>query len=74
MKIARFTVSAVVAVGVIVGAATGGVAPSVAQPPPTIVLVHGAFADDSSWSKVDILWPHNHYTVKVASLLNYSFL
>src|SRR5436309_12760227 len=40
-------------------------APAASAPPakPTIVLVHGAFADGSSWSKVIPILQHDGYTV-----------
>ncbi|MEV4515478.1 alpha/beta hydrolase [Dactylosporangium sp. NPDC049525] len=60
--------SVVVTVAV-VGAALGLAAPAVGHPQrtkPTIVLVHGAWADASSWEKVNSRLQHDGYTVLAA--------
>src|SRR2546426_9638889 len=44
-------------------AAQAAPAASAAPAKPTIVLVHGAFADGSSWSKVIPILQHDGYTV-----------
>jgi pimeloyl-ACP methyl ester carboxylesterase len=47
--------------GVIVTGLAGGLAAQ--APKPTIVLVHGAFADGSSWSRVIPILQRDGYTV-----------
>src|SRR5258705_3800466 len=39
-----------------------------AAPKPTIVLVHGAFADASSWSKVIPILEHDGYSVTAVQI------
>src|SRR5262245_64688925 len=54
---------AVAATAVSLGAAPGPRKSSAAEAKPAIVLVHGAFADGSSWSKVIPLLEKDGYTV-----------
>ncbi|MGV2184719.1 alpha/beta fold hydrolase [Rhizobium rhizogenes] len=52
------------------GAAVFGAAPVLAQPARNIVLVHGAFADESSWDKVAaILGAKGYHVTQVANPL-----
>jgi pimeloyl-ACP methyl ester carboxylesterase len=63
MRFALLGAAAVVAAAV-VPAATASAAPQQAAKP-TVVLVHGAFADSSSWSSVVSGLQHDGYTVDV---------
>ena len=72
MRIPATITRAAVALGLIAvtltaGAATGDAATPrhPAAPKPTIVLVHGAWADGSSWSAVTTALQHRGYTVDV---------
>jgi pimeloyl-ACP methyl ester carboxylesterase len=59
---------AVVVSGVLVTAAASAAAPHDAgKPKPTVVLVHGAFADSSSWNRVIAWLQHDGYRVIAAA-------
>ena len=70
IKISRWLVAATAAAGVIAGvtAVTTSAAAANGSTPakPTIVLVHGAWADGSSWSGEVSLLQSKGYTVNVA--------
>jgi pimeloyl-ACP methyl ester carboxylesterase len=59
-----FTVLAAV-LAVVLTAVTPAAASHPSRPKPTIVLVHGAWADGSSWAKITSRLLHDGYTVRV---------
>lgn len=63
--ILRLTRAVVVAVTLVAGVAVALVNPAAARPLPTVVLVHGAFADPTSWDGVAADLRGRGYTVVV---------
>ncbi|MGW4533047.1 alpha/beta fold hydrolase [Nocardia sp. NPDC004340] len=65
MSIVRFVRAALVTVALVAALAAALISPAAAQPTPTIVLVHGAFADTTSWDSVAAELRGRGYTVVV---------
>ncbi|GAA4483403.1 alpha/beta hydrolase [Rhodococcus olei] len=65
MSIVRFARAALVTLALVAALAAALISPAAAQPKPTIVLVHGAFADTTSWDPVAAELRGRGYTVVV---------
>ncbi|WP_174187423.1 alpha/beta fold hydrolase [Nocardia barduliensis] len=65
MSIVRFVRAALVAIALVVALAAALIGPAAARPLPTVVLVHGAFADTTSWDAVAAELRGRGYTVVV---------
>ena len=65
MRFIRFTRAVLLVLAMLATALVAGVVPASAAPLPTIVLVHGAFADTTSWDGVAADLRGRGYTVVV---------
>ncbi|WP_433599259.1 alpha/beta fold hydrolase [Nocardia sp. CA-135953] len=65
MSFVRFARAALVTIALVAASAATLAGPAAAQPLPTVVLVHGAFADTTSWDPVAAELRGRGYTVAV---------
>ncbi|SNY77892.1 Pimeloyl-ACP methyl ester carboxylesterase [Nocardia amikacinitolerans] len=63
MRFVRFARAALVTIALVAAMAAALASPAAAQPLPTVVLVHGAFADTTSWDPVAAELRGRGYTV-----------